>query len=181
MIRITGIAALAISVVIAAAQPPAAWAQGKARPKDRDLGKFGDWRAQAYTENGKPVCMIWSQPIKDEGKYNQRGAIYVYVVHRPALKQFNEVQVVAGYRYKKGSDVHVRIGGDTFKLFTELEGAWARTPAVDHKLVGAMRRGNSMIVTGISGRGTDTTDTYSLKGITAAHDAINQACGVAWK
>jgi hypothetical protein len=166
-------------VVLAAMVMADAWAQGKV--KDEDLGEFGDWRAQTFTENGKPVCTAWSQPTNDEGDYSKRGAIYAYVTHRPAQKRLNEVQIVAGYRYKKGSEVHVRIGGETFKLFTRYDAAWARSPAVDRKLVGAMRRGNSMIVTGISGRGTDTTDTYSLKGITAAHDAINKACGVSWK
>lgn len=174
MIRIFGIAVLAVSALLVTA--PGAWAQGKAA--DKDLGKFGDWRVQTYKENGKPACTTWSQPTKDAGDYKTRGAIYLYVTHRPAAKQFNEVQIVAGYRYKKGSEVHVRIGGQTFKLFTWNDTAWARKPAIDRKLVGAMRRGNSMIVTGISSRGTSTTDTYSLKGISGAHDAINKACGV---
>ena len=34
-----------------------------------------------------------------------------------------------------------------------------------------------MVVKGISSAGTKTTDTYSLKGFTAAHAAINSACG----
>lgn len=180
MLRVTAIAALAASVLVAVAAP-ATSAQGKAKkqaePADKGLGTFGDWHAQTYRENGKPVCTIWSQPTKDKGDYSKRGAIYAYVTHRPASKHFDEVQIVAGYRYKKGSEVHVRIGGETFKLFTWNDAAWARTPAVDRKLVGAMRRGNSMIVTGISGRGTTTTDTYSLKGVSDAHDAINKACG----
>ena len=177
MIRIIGIAVLAVSALLVAVA--GAWAQGKGA--DKDLGEFGDWRAQTYTENGKIACTIWSQPLKDTGEYKTRGAIYLYVTHRPAAKQFNEVQIVAGYRYKKGSEVHVRIGGEIFKLFTWNDTAWARKPAIDRKLVAAMRRGNSMIVNGISSRGTSTTDTYSLKGISGAHDAINKACGVKGK
>ena len=35
-----------------------------------------------------------------------------------------------------------------------------------------------MTVKGISGRGTKTTDTYSLKGFTAAYRTIGKACKV---
>lgn len=173
MVRILPCTVLGAALLLAV--PAAAQAQSEA------LGKFEDWGAQTFRESGKPVCTMWSQPIKDEGEYKKRGAIYLYVTHRPAAKRTNVVQIVAGYAYKKGSEVHVRIGGETFKLFTDRDSAWARTAAVDRKLVAAMRRGNSMVVTGLSSRGTNTTDTYSLKGVTKAHDAINKVCKVNWK
>jgi len=170
-------AALAGFVLLAALPEPA----GARKPvlgKGESIGRFGDWQAQVFMEDDKLVCTTWTQPVQDKGDYKARGAIYLYVTHRPAEKRFNVVQIVTGYRYKKGSEVHVRIGGETFKLFTAFDSAWAHTPAIDRKLVAAMRRGNSMIVTGISSRGTNTTDTYSLKGISDAHDAINVACDV---
>jgi hypothetical protein len=177
MIRTIFIAMLGVSVVLGMAVAR----HTDAQTKDKALGTFEDWAAQTFTENGKTVCSIWTQPIKDTGEYKKRGAIYLYITRRPADKRTNEVQIVAGYRYKKGSEARVRIGGETFKLFTSLDSAWARTPKVDRKLVGAMRRGNSMVVAGISSRGTSTIDTYSLKGISKAHDAINKACGVKGK
>ena len=39
-----------------------------------------------------------------------------------------------------------------------------------------MKKGNQMIVTGVSARGTKTTDTYSLNGITAALKAMADKC-----
>lgn len=177
MIRTIRITILAFSFVFTVTAAGFGWAQ----TDDKGLGTFQDWNAQIFAENGKPTCSIWSKPIKDTGEYKTRGDIYLYVTHRPIDKRTNVVQIAAGYRYKKGSEVHVRIGGQTFKLFTEYDTAWARTSATDRKLVGAMRRGNSMVVTGISSRGTSTMDTYSLKGIAKAHDRINTACGVKWK
>jgi len=41
-----------------------------------------------------------------------------------------------------------------------------------------MRAGGELVVKGVSTRGTLTTDTYSLKGFTAAWKAINTACDV---
>jgi hypothetical protein len=37
-------------------------------------------------------------------------------------------------------------------------------------------KGAAMVVVGTSERGTKTTDTYSLKGFTAAYGAISKAC-----
>ena len=42
--------------------------------------------------------------------------------------------------------------------------------------VEAMKRGTEMVVRGISSRGTRTTDTYSLSGVTAAMNEIDKAC-----
>jgi hypothetical protein len=39
-----------------------------------------------------------------------------------------------------------------------------------------MKKGKSMTVEGTSRRGTVSTDSYSLSGITAALDAITKAC-----
>ena len=43
-------------------------------------------------------------------------------------------------------------------------------------MVQAMRRGNELVFKGTSERGTLTTDSYSLKGVTAAMKAIDRAC-----
>ena len=63
-------------------------------------------------------------------------------------------------------------------MFTRGDGAWTRNAKQDAVLVAAMRSGKSMILRGVSGRGTRTTDTYSLKGFSAAHNAIGKACGI---
>jgi len=42
--------------------------------------------------------------------------------------------------------------------------------------VAALKAGSSLVVKGTSGRGTETTDTYSLSGTTAAMQAIDTAC-----
>lgn len=40
-----------------------------------------------------------------------------------------------------------------------------------------MKRGERMIVTGTSAKGTDTKDTYSLAGFSSAYKAISAKCG----
>lgn len=145
---------------------------------DKELGRYGDWGALTFTEGKNTGCAMWSQPTKDEGKYSKRGPIYAYVTHRPWEKKLNEFSIAAGYPFKKDSTVQVRIGGQKFALFTVGETAWSWTPKDDKALVEAMKRGNTMIVTGVSSRGTQTTDTYSLIGFTKAFEAISKACNV---
>ena len=45
-------------------------------------------------------------------------------------------------------------------------------------MVKAMRAAKEMEVRGVSKRGTNTRDTYSLFGFTAAHKAIGEACDI---
>lgn len=155
---------------------------GVARPASADsiqrLGEFGDWSAFQFNEGDKLGCYVASEPKKAEGDYKKRGDIYALVTHRPNEKRRDEVSFVAGYSYEKDSVVEVTIGEKAFRLFTQDDGAWNPDTASDKAMVQAMIRGKTMIVKGVSARGTPTTDTYSLGGFTKAYNAINQACGI---
>jgi hypothetical protein len=140
------------------------------------LKEFKDWDAFAYSDDGGKVCYMVSKPLASEPRTVKRGDIYVMVTHRPAEKVVDEVSIFAGYPYKEESEAEVTIGGTKFALFTQGENAWTREAKEDKALVRAMIRGSTMIVRGVSKRGTLTTDTYSLSGFTAAHKAIDQAC-----
>ncbi len=142
------------------------------------IDNFDDWSAFAVTENGAKVCYAGSIPKKEVGDYTKRGDTYVLVTHRPAEKRIGEVSVTAGYAYQENGKVIVDIDGVEFELFTDGENAWAWDKDRDEKLVAAMKMGLKMVVKGTSSRGTETTDTYSLKGFTAALSAANAACGL---
>ncbi|QCG86924.1 hypothetical protein E6C72_03730 [Azospirillum sp. TSH100] len=143
----------------------------------RHLGTFKDWNAFLFEEKGQKVCYMSSQPKKSEPKA-KRGDIYTLVTHRPAEKALDVVSIIVGYPFKKGSEAEVSIDGKDFKLFTDGETAWARDADADRAVTTALRNGKQMVVKGVSGRGTKTTDTYSLAGVGQAYDAINEACGV---
>ena len=162
---------IAFAAVTSVSAPGPALAQGIKR-----LGDFGDWSSFQFTENGNKACYMASQPKKAEGNYKKRGDVYAIVTHRPGEKLRDEVSILAGYSYKKDSAVKVTIGGATFELFTQGDGAWAKDKPSDKSLVKAMIKGSSMVVKGTSSRGTKTTDTFSLKGFTKAYAAIGKAC-----
>lgn len=143
------------------------------------LSEHGPWAAIKNQENGNSVCFIGAEPKKEEGDYTRRGDTYVIVTHRPAMNENNVVSVLAGYTYKDGSEVGVKIDDSpAVKLFTRDQRAWAYDAESDAALVRAMKRGSVMVVTGTSSRGTLTTDTYSLHGFTAAYNDASRACGL---
>ena len=138
----------------------------------------GAWSVFSDKEKGAAGCYMAATPEKETGDYSQRGNTYFVVAHDKKAKTANTVSVTAGYPYKEGGEVTLKIGGSTFSLFTDEDTAWARDAKTDNAIVAAMRAGTEMVVTGYSTRGTKTVDTYSLSGSTAAHNAINAACGV---
>lgn len=145
---------------------------------ETQLGIHGDWEAFQDIEDGKPVCYMASVPTKAVGKYKKRGKTYLIITHRPGSNSRNVVSYRAGYTFKKGAKVDFIIGKKAVKLFTN--DGWAYTPDAeqDLALVKMMVQGAKLTVKGTSSRGTKTTDTYSLKGFTAAYKAIGKACKI---
>lgn len=144
------------------------------------LGSYGDWDAMTATSraNGKSCYMI-SKPKKTAAnKANvRRGDIYLTVTHRPKFKVTGEVNTIVGYPLKVSSEVSAQVDGKRgFRLFTEARGAWLYDEREDARLVAQMKAGINLVIKGQSTRGTRTTDTYSLRGFTAAYNAITRAC-----
>ncbi len=167
---------LLLAVVLAGMAGPTVAAPA-AKANTKLLGNFDDWKAFSYEENGHKVCYMSSQPGKMEPKNKPRGGVYVLITHRPAEKSFNVVSITAGYTYKKKSEVILKIDRRSFTLFTDGDTAWAKDESTDRDIAAAIRTGDSMVVKGISERGTNTTDSYSLSGTGDAFSAINKACG----
>lgn len=139
------------------------------------ISKHADWDASRRMVGKERVCYISSLPKKSTGKYKKRGEVSVIVAHWPKRKRWAEITVNAGYRFKPKSEVVIRIGGADHRLFTEGQQAYAYK-GEDGKIVGAMRSGASMIIVGVSSKGTQTVDSYSLNGISAALKAIDDEC-----
>lgn len=163
----SGLAAFLLLLVAA----PAAVAE------DDALGRFRDWYAATFVEDGARICYVVSQPVASEGDYTRRGPTYVQVT-RHAGGGGDVVSIEAGYPYEPGSEVEAQIDdGDAHALFTDGETAWAYDDDGDRALVAAMAGGLGLVVRGTSQRGTRTTDRYSLLGFSAARAAAAEACG----
>lgn len=144
---------------------------------DSDLGRFKDWQAHTYQEDGGTVCNMWSRPIAHEEGGRPRGDIFAFVTHRPKDgNRRDEVSLEMGYPADPKNPVTVKIGSKSWQFFVSDSSAFAHS-SDDAAIVKAMRAGNRMIIEGVSARGTKTKDTYSLSGFTKSLGAINKACG----
>jgi len=167
----------AVAVVAAVLAIGAAQAQTQSRV---DASK--DWSVFEAGAEGQKICWIVSKPTTwtayRNGKKVQvnRGDIFLMVSIRPADGVMNEVSFLGGYPFSPGSKVEVKVGSDSFSMFTDGENAWAPSPDEDAKIVDSFRRGANAQVEGVSSRGTKTVDTFSLAGFTAALDSAAGLC-----
>ena len=159
----------------ATAAAPAA-AAGDAQPAL--LGQYGDWGAYTASPGGNKVCFALAKPktTKTEPEGRKRDQSYVFVSTRPAEKVKNEVSVIIGYPFKTSSDATAEVGTAKFAMYTKDDGAWIKNAGEEARMVDAMRKGADLTVKGTSGRGTQSTDQYSLKGLAQALDKIEQEC-----
>jgi hypothetical protein len=159
----------------ATAAAPAA-AAGDAQPTL--LGQYGDWGAYTASPGGNKVCFALAKPkaMKTEPEGRKRDQSYVFVSTRPADKVKNEVSVIIGYPFKTSSDATAEVGTAKFAMYTKDDGAWIKNAGEEARMVDAMRKGADLMVKGTSGRGTQSTDQYSLKGLAQALDKIEQEC-----
>ncbi len=142
------------------------------------IAEHGDWVAYTFIENNNKVCYMVSQPKKTSGNYTKRGDVFALVTHRPAEKSKNVFSYIAGYSYKPGSEATVIVNNQNFRLFTQDDSAWASDEATDNKITDAIKRGSSLVIKGLSARGTETVDTFGLSGSSSAYKAISSECGV---
>ena len=142
------------------------------------VGQFGTWGAYSATPNGKKVCFALAKPSasRTNPANRPRDPAYAFVSTRPAEKVINEVSVMIGYALKPGSESTLEVGGGTYAMYTQGDGLWIKNAAEEERMVDAMRKAADVTVKGVSAKGTETTDTFSLKGLAQALDRLSQDC-----
>ena len=142
------------------------------------IGQFGTWGAYTATPNGKKVCFALAKPSssKTNPANRPRDPAYAFISTRPAEKVTNEVSVMIGYTLKPGSESTLEVGGATYAMYTQGDGLWIKNAAEEERLVEAMRKSADVVVKGVSAKGTETIDTFSMKGLAQALDKLAQDC-----
>jgi hypothetical protein len=115
------------------------------------------------TRDGQPVSV-------------RRGDIQLFVTFRPGTGAAGEPSFTGGYPFAPGSTVNMTIGDNSFELIVDGEWAWPATREADASILSAMKNGTTAVLTARSARGTQTVDTFSLLGFTAAMEAAEQRC-----
>lgn len=142
-------------------------------------GQYKQWALFTTMEGKNKVCYITSSPTKKSGTYKKRGDVYILVTYRG--KESNpEVSVDGGFSYKDGSEVDFVIDNKkSYKFFTSNETpemAWAQDEQVDKDVIEAMKNGKKIVAKATSTKNTNSEDTYSLSGFTAAYKKMMENC-----
>ncbi len=168
--RVSGLgAALALSGGVAMAQE-----------SNNQVAAKTDW--SVFEEASPKEC--WAVSTFKESVNTRNGAVVavnrsqtlLMVFYRPTQNVRGQVGFTGGYPFASGSTVSMQIGDTSFDLFTDGEWAWPQSAEEDAKIVAAMKRGSNAVLTARSGRGTQTKDTFSLLGFTAAVDDASKRC-----
>ncbi len=166
-----------LALTLGLAVPAAALAQEETTNR---VGATTDW--SVFEETDPRECFAVSAPKEQVNTRDgevvsvNRGEALLFVFYRPGEGVNGQVTFTGGYPFASNSPVSVDIGGTQYQMFTEGEWAWPATPEDDSRIVNAMRAGASAILTGVSGRGTQTRDTFSLLGLTASVEEAQRRC-----
>ena len=121
-------------------------------------------------------CYIGSLPINtDLPETKKRGDNYI-IVYKIIGSDENIVQVEAGYKYNLEKNITIKIDNSSFKFYSTMDSSETAWTDEDKKVIYAMKRGLSLLLSGQSTRGTITNDSYTLKGFTTAINKLNNDC-----
>lgn len=167
----------AFLLAMAQAIAPAALAQ---QTSSNLVAEKTDWTV--FEDKDPRECWAVSSPTETVNSRDgrvvavSRGEILFMTFYRPGAAVQGQVAFTGGYPFAPGSTVTLDIGGTKFELLPEGEWAWPSAGAEDAKIVAAMKRGSSAVLTARSARGTQTKDSFSLKGYTAAVEEAEKRC-----
>ena len=151
----------------------------QAQESSNVVATMTDW--SVFVEESPKECWGVSSPketvnTKDGNPVQvRRGDILLFVTFRPGAS--GEISFAGGYPFAGGSTVKLDVDGTTYDLITDGEWAWPGTKDDDAAILSALKKGTTAVLTAKSGKGTQTKDTFSLRGFTAAMEDAAKRCG----
>ena len=154
----------------------------QAQETNAQVAVMTDWSVFAEPKSGTPTeCFAVSAPKESLNTRDgqpvsvRRGEVRLFVTYSKGQK-VGTISFTGGYPFAEISTVSVAVGSDTFELFTDGEFAWTADAAQDEKLMAVLKKGTNAVLTARSGKGTQTQDTFSLRGFTAATEDAAKRC-----
>lgn len=147
-------------------------AAGPALAQATAMKQFRDWGTYSYKSDKGKVCYVMSVPKEKRPANLDHGDIFFFVSQKPGQNVSYEPQFIAAYDLQKDSKVTVKVGDDSYTMFTKGKSAWLENAAEEPQLIANMKAGANMEVSAVSGRGNDTSYTFSLFGLTNALESI---------
>jgi invasion protein IalB len=152
---------------------------GIAQESTNQVAVKTDW--SVFTENSPKECWGVSSPKETVNSRDgkpvsvKRSDILLFVTFRPG-QAVGETSFTGGYPFAPGSTVSMDVGGTKFEMTVDGEWAWAASVDDDSKILAALQKGTDATLTARSAKGTQTKDTFSLRGFTAAMTEAASRC-----
>jgi hypothetical protein len=137
----------------------------------KSIGKFEDWQAATMEQAGQPACYAFVRANNSNPKLPGRGDVVLTVTERPGGR--DAVAISAGYAYPANAELTVQVDRAALPFYTAQRSAFARD---GHIAVEAFQGGREAVAKGPGPHGTAVSDTFSLRGFSAAYAAITKAC-----
>lgn len=129
-------------------------------------GVFGDWQAATHQEAGQLVCYAFTRAKPARGS----GEAILTVAERPGSR--DAVAISASTPYPRNAAVTVKVETTILPFYTAGRSAFAR----DGKAaVTAFQRGREAVAHAPGAKG-EISDSFSLRGFSAAYAAVLKAC-----
>ncbi|PJE30383.1 hypothetical protein SAMN06297129_0750 [Pseudooceanicola antarcticus] len=147
---------------------------------ENQVAAVTDW--SVFEDNDPRECWAVSVPKETVNTRDgevvsvRRSEIQLMAFYRPDASVGGQLAFTGGYPFAEGSVVTIDVDGTSYDLYTEGEWAWPASTEDDGKILASMKAGSEAVLTGRSGRGTVTKDTFSLMGFTAAVEDSARRC-----
>ena len=160
---------LAVPAVAQQKKEPAHPAAASNAPKE--LATFDDWIAATHGDGGQMVCYALTRAKTSTPSLPGRGQVVLTVSERPTVR--DTVAIEAGFDYAKDAAVTVQVNQTGLDFYTRGSNAYARD---GRAAVAAFQRGERAIARSPGPKKEQVTDSFSLKGFSAAYAAVVKAC-----
>ena len=172
-LRIAPLLCLALLLAVPAAaqqkkEPPHHTA-ASAAPKE--LATYDDWIAATHGDGAEMVCYALTRAKTSTPTLPGRGQVVLTVSERPTVR--DTVAIEAGFDYPKDAAVTVQVDQTGLDFYTRGSDAYARDARA---ATAAFQRGERAIARSPGPHKEQVTDTFSLKGFSAAYAAVVKAC-----
>jgi hypothetical protein len=140
----------------------------------KSMGKFEDWQAATHDEGGQTTCYAFVRASSGAGSgLPGRGDVVLTVTDRPGTAR-DAVAISMGYALSPTATVTMQVEAARVAFYTDgKRNAFARD---GHAAIAAMGRGARAVVHAPGPHGADITDSFSLRGFTAAYAAVTRSC-----
>src|SRR5947209_5959127 len=139
------------------------------------LDSFHDWGA--YLAQGKEkTCYALASPKDRTPDALKRDQAYIFISNRPGENVRNEVSIIMGFAMKDNGEAKAEIGNASYDLVAKGTNAWVKNPAKEPQFVEDLKKGAKLVVKAASSKGKQTTDSYSLAGLSQALERVQKEC-----